>query len=516
MAPHSARSEACPPCDAPPLGGSAPLVAARRVARAWARDWAVPLLLLAGACGDGSLGSEAPPADGLGGTGEPMAAAGAAASDDDPRMPGDPAAPSGSDDPGQSAGDGDADDDGQTAGSDDGQGQMGTDDGSPSTPMTPPPPPGGPPPDGPTPAPTPPPSTPPTPGTPPTPTAPDGTVAMFVAAGFGARTVISCDDGKTWVADQADVLNTTEDHDAHTPKGLMYDETTGNFAFLIGWKLPSQVRVSDNGVDWRDIDMRNGNSTYGGLGVDRGELVLFLPNAIHRSADYGSPGNSWASVSWSGASDYGWNVRAAAAFDGLWVASIMDSHLIVSTNGWQDWREESGCAQVRHESIGQHGGHAIGRVRSGKRIVVSVGRTGAGCALDADSGAFLGSFDLNAVGGNGSIGDRRDGAEPTFANGQFWAPTRKTGILRSDDGENWTRTAFPSGVEFDLVAHNPDTGNYVAINKNGQDFYRSQDGESWTQAPAPTPLGGAAGANSSRLIFLRFGYGKPSALCPAS
>lgn len=336
---------------------------------------------------------------------------------------------------------------------------------------------------------------------------------MFVAAGFGARTVISCDDGRTWVADQADVLNTSEDHVGHTPKGLAYDEVNGRFAFLIGWKLPSQVRVSDNGVDWRDIDMRTGNSTYGGLGFDRGELLLFLPNAIHRSADYGDTGNTWNSTSWSGAQDYGWNVRSATAFDGLWVASIMDSHLIVSTNGWQDWREETGCSRVRHESIGQHGGHAIGRVGGG-RVMVSVGRTGGGCALDADTGALLGTFDLNAVGGNGGEGQRRDGAEPTFANGQFWAPTAKTGILRSDDGVNWRRTAFPSGVEFDLVAHSPDTGTYVAINKNGSEFYRSPDGESWTAVGAPAPLGAAAAGNTSKLIFLRFGHGKPSALCP--
>lgn len=83
---------------------------------------------------------------------------------------------------------------------------------------------------------------------------------MFIAAGHGGRTVTSCDDGKTWIANhQYDTANI--DHSPYTEKGFAYGN--GIFVHLIGWGAPPSVKVSKNGIDWKRFDVPKGGE--GGL-----------------------------------------------------------------------------------------------------------------------------------------------------------------------------------------------------------------------------------------------------------
>ncbi len=108
-------------------------------------------------------------------------------------------------------------------------------------------------------------------------------ILIFVAQGMAGRTTISCDDGRTWVADRSrdregDALlcsSTTPVEcyangkscgarwydgtcSMHTPcecghspgfsKGMAFDGTT--FVGTWGWGYPGSVRRSRNGIDW--------------------------------------------------------------------------------------------------------------------------------------------------------------------------------------------------------------------------------------------------------------------------
>jgi hypothetical protein len=65
------------------------------------------------------------------------------------------------------------------------------------------------------------------------------------------------------------------------------------------------------------------------------------------------------------------------------------------------------------------------------------------------------------------------------------------------------------------VAYSPVTGTFVAVRGgwqvwyDQQEFYRSSDGVTWTTLDPSVAPGGHP------LRFISFGYGKPSAACPA-
>ena len=133
-----------------------------------------------------------------------------------------------------------------------------------------------------------------------------GKVPIFIAQGDGGRTTISCDDGKTWVANhswdidadpilcgmkqsaicymsncsytingqckQMQCCNDTPD----VAKGVTFGN--GQFLATWGWGQPGSVRRSRNGIDWTSsFDNVNENS-FGGLVFGGGHFVLASPN----------------------------------------------------------------------------------------------------------------------------------------------------------------------------------------------------------------------------------------------
>ncbi len=136
-----------------------------------------------------------------------------------------------------------------------------------------------------TPEPTPSPGPTPTPTPVPTPTPPVSTkVGVFVAAGHMGRTLMSCDDGRTWIHDQSanDATRCWVDGDPnyvecdHTPYSFTgLDYNNGWFFTMAGWGYPGTLRRSQNAFQWQTLRNVQGNG------------LTFINNVLYVNASGG-------------------------------------------------------------------------------------------------------------------------------------------------------------------------------------------------------------------------------------
>jgi len=304
-------------------------------------------------------------------------------------------------------------------------------------------------------------------------TVPAGAVPMFVAVGRGGRRIMSCDKGRTWVANQF-VSTQDGEHSTFTPKGLTY--ANGTFVFLSGWGNPSTTWISRNGVDWLEQKHQTG---FAGLGVDAGQFVLVGTNYHEGSKDNGS---TWTKLS-AATTDLG---REGAAFDGIWAAGS-DGTARVLRKGTSSWASIAGCTGSRHGGIGADGGFM-----AGLGIMLSVGNEGDVCGVNVANGTAIAASKINAT----------VRGKPAFVGDGFMIATGDK-IFSSSNGVNWTTRTLPMAVRIDLVARDG-MGTYVGINLDGKSFFYSDDGMTWTKAIAPQGNG---------MVAVRAGAGSPSALC---
>lgn len=307
---------------------------------------------------------------------------------------------------------------------------------------------------------------------------PEGRVSVFVAAGAGGRRIISCDSGRTWIGD-FQIADESEDdlHRPYTPKGIAYGD--GTFVIMTGWGGNSSVLFSQDGVDWTTVPLEN---AYAGVGYDGRRFVALGNYVVGESVNRGQT----------------WNLidrpfleftREVTATDGVWAAGS-DGEVLLLRERDTDWHPLESCTGVRHESIGQDGGFAMGM-----GLLLSVGTAGDTCVYDVENDRDLGA---GTIGDVGYLVGR-----PTFVGDAFML-ANDGHLYRSDDGLHWTTRDLPSGVDFTLLAREP-SGTYVGVSADGDRFYYSDDGESWTRATAPE------GNGLSRIIV---GWGAASAQCP--
>lgn len=135
------------------------------------------------------------------------------------------------------------------------------------------------------------------PGTPPStnpiPLPTPNKVGVFVASGHMARTVISCDDGRTWIHDQSannaarcwvdgDPNYVECDHTPYSGVGLEYNDDW--FFASFGWGFPGSLRRSQNGRQWQ---VTRNDTTASGLAYVNSILFLNWQNGF-RSLDQGT------------------------------------------------------------------------------------------------------------------------------------------------------------------------------------------------------------------------------------
>ena len=322
---------------------------------------------------------------------------------------------------------------------------------------------------------------------------PPGSIPMFVAQGHAGRTIVSCDDGRSWVADQSEedwqyCRGRDCDHTSNAARGITWGD--GWFFATFGWGTPGDVRRSRDGVAWESV---LGGANFGGIVFGNGRLVAADASGKY-SDDQGDSWQDFDSVDLSV-----WTVRDAAfvPYGGgrfIMAASDGGSELVVSSDGstWLQPESSAGCG----------GGLPYqGHIVYGDGVIIMTGEGGDVCR-STDGGqnwtsqSIAGSLRANGI-WNGS---------------EFMAWSYGT-LYRSSDGQSWTTTpTVPGDVDFGVTAVS-DAGTIVAVSNDweqdyeNQVFYRSEDGVNWDVLP------GSAFTGGHQIQVIAFGYGQPSEHC---
>lgn len=316
-----------------------------------------------------------------------------------------------------------------------------------------------------------------------------GKVGVFVAAGHGARTITSCDDGLSWIENDQ-LADENVDHSEFTEKGLVYGD--GVFLHMIGWGYPNSVKRSENGIDWTRHTIDDGG---GGL------VFLDTPSPKFQAVSgWGSCAQSMDGITWSacdGTPTYPENVREVQG-GGSFVGVGGDLAAVFSFDAGVTWAGGAGCDLAGgFGNLGQRGGFA-----HGNGVDVAVASHGEWCQTP-DGGVTWNTGDLDAE-------EESVDGKVAFLGGQFWAPTGN-GAYRSTDGTEWQEVTFqPEGTRIHAMAWSQETGTYVGVERVGDDapesrFYRSEDGVEWTLVTAP------GGPTLRRVVF---GFVDASETCP--
>ncbi|MEM7135675.1 MAG: hypothetical protein AAF500_03800 [Myxococcota bacterium] len=325
---------------------------------------------------------------------------------------------------------------------------------------------------------------------------PQGSIPMFVAQGHAGRTVVSCDDGRSWVGNRSndDSLRCFDpydcDHDAGAARGITWGD--GWFFATFGWGTPGGVQRSRDGVNW---ETALSGTTFGGVSFGNGRLV-----AASRSARYSDDQGSTWDDSGSTALNV-WNVRRAGFVPShggrfLMAASDSSAEITVSADG-DDWSLPTSIPSSCGGGMQTDGGFAYGN-----GTIVAIGSDSIACR-STDGGA---TWTSTTIGGTITSQIVWNGSE--F---MVWGSGK---LYRSMNGSSWSSmNTSPGNLRLGPVAVSND-GTLVAVRGGwqvwygDQEFYRSTDGVNWQTLAAGQFVG------SHPIRFIAFGHGQKPAACP--
>ena len=319
-------------------------------------------------------------------------------------------------------------------------------------------------------------------------------MAAFIAQGHVGRTTLSCDDGRSWVADQSmdDSLrcfvdDTDCDHHPGAGKGISYGRDYWFATY--GWGPPGGIRRSTNGVDWTEV---LGETTFGGIAVGPESVVAGARNARRTTDD----GESWVDTGDTTLSV--WNVRRVGylAEAGLFVLVADESDIVFSSDEGASWWHADAMPDTCGRSIQTAGG-----IAEGDGTLLILGGDGVACT-STDGGARWSAAEVGQDGLGQLVWDGE--AFVTFSNGR---------VHRSADGVSWTSEDTTPSVRVGAAAYSPETGTIVGVRGGwrtwyeDQLFWRSTDGgRTWEEAGSFT--------GSHPIRFVEFGWVEPSPACP--
>ena len=343
------------------------------------------------------------------------------------------------------------------------------------------------------------------------PDAPSGpaTVGVFVASGHVGRTLVSCDDGRSWNHDQTEAFvdamgapyptitrcyDTGMDCDHHpgSTKGVIYAQSW--FFRTTGWGPGGHITRSRNGIVWESLTER---TTFGGLAHDGTSTLIAGTRTPQRSTNEGMtfmPSETEAIP--------GWNVRRTAHVPGpsggLFVIVGNDgSEVGLSSEGLR-WRAPTTIDVACGRGIQGQGG--VARVGN---VIVMAGSEPSVCR-STDEGV---TWTLHML-----PDDARASSSALIATGTEFMMWSFDALLRSTDGMTWTRTPTVPSIEVGAVARSPE-GTFVAVRGgwnhwySEQYFYRSTDGIRWEQ------LGLAAAPQGHPIGWITYGQVNASLAC---
>lgn len=358
------------------------------------------------------------------------------------------------------------------------------------------------------------------------------TIPIFVAQGMVGRTTISCDDGRTWVADRAwdtegdahlcgstdpvvcfeagaqcsyvgydGTCNQGECDCGYNPgfsKGVVFGD--GAFVATWGWGHPGSVRRSRNGVDWEQtLD----GDQFGGLAYGAGHFVL-----ASRSPQVSADGSSWSA---GAEADFRqadgqvvWSVRrfAFANYEaGRFVAVASgnaERDVLISSDAGRSWWRPSVLPVDCATEVSTYGG-----IVDGDGVILIVDQSARACRStdggDTWSVTPIANIEIYSHG--------------VWTGREFWFWGNDNRRYSSPDGVAWTATPMRTPHRIGPVTRGAN-GTLVAVANvwegyAAQSFLRSEDGGlTWEVLAAGTF------APSHPIFHLAFGQATPSTVCP--
>ncbi len=321
-----------------------------------------------------------------------------------------------------------------------------------------------------------------------------GTVKVFMATGHMGRTIMSCDDGQSWIKDRS-VDDTARcwveqtnpkyvecDHTPYSAQGIDYGD--GYIYADYGWGFPGSIKRSSDGVNWQIV--RSGGS---GGSVAYSGGTLFSPwNGWSLSTDKGL---TWATV--ENAPDETFDFPQVHRVGTRFFITSRTNGIARSLDQGRTWNIPAGFES-----------NSASTVAGGNGLIVTAGfARGAGPEF------------LN----KGYISRSRDGgvtftSQKVFeAQGMEWTTNlvfTGTHFVIYSAGQQWKSTDAINWTKTDMVltgsanrlwwngplAYNPSTQTFVSVigtwgwNYERQVAYRSTDGVTFTELAADKFKGG--------------------------
>ncbi|MFT5358165.1 MAG: hypothetical protein ACI9KE_005402 [Polyangiales bacterium] len=350
-------------------------------------------------------------------------------------------------------------------------------------------------------------------------------IQAFFAQGSVGRRVMSCDGGRSWIADtslvsEGDALvcgevhedmacysdgsgcnflngdgecerptaNCDCDHHPGQGQGIAFGESHAVGTF--GWGPPGQVLRSQDGQSWESVDEGH---TFGGIAYGAGTFVLASRQPLV-STDDGATFVEGGPAEFRNGDANIWNARVSGFgdVDGgrfmIFAADGDNTDLLLSSDGGGSWwRPDARPAECRARDAG----------------LGSVGDTLLSIGSDVSCWSSDGGTTWNVETLERSVTSvALSNTDEAYA----WSNGSPTVFMRSSDGVRWTETPTePANLQLGVVARSPD-GTFVGVRSGWQRwygeqrFYRSEDGVTWEE------LDEAAAPRSHRIMSITSGY----------
>ncbi len=300
---------------------------------------------------------------------------------------------------------------------------------------------------------------------------------VFIAAGDNERTVMSCDDGKTWINDRsADDSARGEIIGGHSPRTFYgIDSADGYFYINYGWGYNGSLKKSKDLVSWEVV--RSG-SWGGGIAAFSGQI-------FHMGSD------------WSTSNTYGnlWNklLNVTDVANGLSYPAVyrVNNNIFIVGRGANMAASSSMGNQWTLLNNVLPSESQLRSFAEGNGVIVTVGKTYVNGNLSR--GYVTRSTDNGKSWSSAALGN--DWTTVVFDGNQFVAWTNAVDnarVYKSTDGLNWTNSFVKingqnAGWFFAPAAsYNKKTGTYLFVRSGsdygGQEVYRSTDGENWIKS----------------------------------
>lgn len=313
-------------------------------------------------------------------------------------------------------------------------------------------------------------------------------VQVFMAEGHLGRTIMSCDDGRTWLNDRSDnpagqcwvsgSPNEVEcDHTAISGTGL--DTGDGWFFANFGWGYNGTARRTRDGVNWEII---KDGAWGGGISYSDGVVLWLAGGNWPISVDSGA---TWAGSGANIPNGY-FDARTLSRFGTKIAVSGDPVAGLFSRDSGRTWFlvTLNNVIWSRNVKIAEGNGHLI----SLSSTTDNMGRVTKYIGRSPDNGLTWNGTTPNDLGDQDWNGLFFTGTEfVTFTDGKK---------LTSPDGIAWTATPVtPAAAARGPIARGAN-GAWVSIPNNwggyyaNQRAYRSADGVTWTQLSTTAFPGG--------------------------